>query len=333
MIEKKNIFNTTNVPKAEFQKYKKEGFLASENFQFERNVYGVIFVVYNVFFLTSLVLFYRIRASNLVAQRGFGLTFFGGIVTYVNAFLSFLPQFMEVSCPLSVYNANILNVLVNLIFFCRTLRLVLQHYYRKSYANDSHTKGGRRDRKLQEITIRNKANRIISGVIIVPTLISFLVTVNLHNKHYNKCKFFEYRDAMLDLKTNNAKELFLMVQIFGGLYTFLSLIMTIVLSFIKDANKYRAKFEMLSTCILILIANIVNIILQVVAAGGNASEQNITNRSRFILTFFEITKGGKMLFVVVSIYMLFTSISLPVIQFYRNKNRKSENAEYEALNN
>ncbi|OUM64922.1 hypothetical protein PIROE2DRAFT_8138 [Piromyces sp. E2] len=226
MIEKKILFNTTNVPKAEFQKYKEEGFLTSENFQFERNVYGVIFV------------------SGLVLQRGFGLTFFGGIVTYVNAFISFLPQFMKVSCPLSVYNANILNVLVNLIFFCRTLRLVLQHYYKKSYATNPHTKNTRRDRKKQEVTIRNKTDKVIYGVLFIPTLISFIVTVNLHTKYYDKCKFFEYRDAMLDLKANNGKELFLMVQIFGGLYTFLSLIMTILLSFIKDANKYGAKVEL-----------------------------------------------------------------------------------------
>jgi len=86
---------------------------------------------------------------------------------------------------------------------------------------------------------------------------------------------------------------------------------------------------MFSICILILFANIVNIILQIVATGGNASEANITTRRRFILTLFEVTKGGKMLFVFLSIYMLFTSISLPVIQFYRNKYHKKENKEYE----
>jgi len=46
---------------------------------------------------------------------------------------------------------------------------------------------------------------------------------------------------MIELKNNTGKELFLMVQIFGGLYTFLSFIMTILLYFVKDANKYGAK--------------------------------------------------------------------------------------------
>jgi len=37
------------------------------------------------------------------------------------------------------------------------------------------------------------------------------------------------------------------------------------------------------------------------------------------LDLFEITKGGKMLFSIVSIYMLFTSITLPLIHYYKAK--------------
>jgi len=42
------------------------------------------------------------------------------------------------------------------------------------------------------------------------------------------------------------------------------------------------------------------------------------------LNIFEITKGGKMLFTVVSIYMLFASITLPVIQYYNAKSFSRE---------
>ncbi|ORX43437.1 hypothetical protein BCR36DRAFT_361182 [Piromyces finnis] len=332
MIEKqKALFNTTHVPHEEFQKYKQSGFLNSDDFKIEKYIYFTIFVIYNIFFIASLIFYYKIRESGIVIQRGFGLSFFGGIITFLNAFFGFIPQFMKVSCPLSVYNANVLNVLVNLIFFCRTLSLVLQHYFKKSFLVSYHDVTIPHDEKKQEITIRKKANRVIYAILFIPTVISFIVTVSRHAQYYDKCRFFEYKDAMIELKNNNGKELFIMVQIFGGLYTFLSLIMTILLSFVKDANKYGAKFEMLSSCILIFIANIVNIVLQIVATGGQ-NELNNTKRHRFILTFFEITKGGKMLFVFLSIYMLFTSISLPVIQFYRKKTEKvKDTTEYEAL--
>ena len=46
------------------------------------------------------------------------------------------------------------------------------------------------------------------------------------------------------------------------------------------------------------------------------------------LDLFESTKGGKMLFTVVSIYMLFASITLPLIHYYRSRknNRKFNQA-------
>jgi len=46
---------------------------------------------------------------------------------------------------------------------------------------------------------------------------------------------------MLDLKLNNGKELFYPVRIFSILYTILSIIMAVFLTFVKDANKYGAK--------------------------------------------------------------------------------------------
>ncbi|OUM64923.1 hypothetical protein PIROE2DRAFT_8139 [Piromyces sp. E2] len=99
MIEKqKGLFNTTHVNQEEFQKYKQDGFLYSDDFKFER----------------------------------------------------YLPQLMKVSCPLSVYNANVLNVLVNLI---------------------SHDVTVPYDKKKQDLTIRKKADRVIYAVLFVPTVI------------------------------------------------------------------------------------------------------------------------------------------------------------------
>jgi len=40
---------------------------------------------------------------------------------------------------------------------------------------------------------------------------------------------------------------------------------------------------------------------------------------RGYIDIFEKTKGGKMLFTIVSVYMLFTSITLPVINYYHAK--------------
>jgi len=46
---------------------------------------------------------------------------------------------------------------------------------------------------------------------------------------------------MIALKNNQGRELFIVVQIYGFIYTLLSVINTGLLIFIKDVNKYGAK--------------------------------------------------------------------------------------------
>jgi hypothetical protein len=333
MFEKRNLFDTSNVENADFQNYKHTGFI-TEEYKFERIIYVILFLIYNVVFITSLVLFYQIRNSAIVRERGFGLTFFGGIITFINAFLGFIPQMMAIACPFSMYNANILNVMVNVIFFCRSLRLVLLYYndgFKAENVTDSKlsislNKGSDSNNYLQNL--HRKVNRIIYLIIGITTVISFVSSIVLHAKYYDKCRFDVIRDAMLDLKLNNGKELFYPVRIFSILYTILSIIMAVFLTFVKDANKYGAKFEMLSTSIILFISGGFNAVLQKYATGGEFEYNGDFHRKVF-LNLFEITKGGKILFTFVAIYMLSVSITLPVVQYFKaKKNNEKINASY-----
>jgi len=337
MIEKRHIFNATVVSDAEFEAYKTRGFITEKGHFFEKFFYKLAFIIFVVFFGYCLYLFYKYRKSYIIRQRGFTLSFIGGIVTFFNVFFGFFPQMMKVPCALSAYNANILNVLVNLIFFCRSLRVFLSYRYNifkvsavkdkrllnhKVKSNESAAAPSSYLNKVMK-----KINYILAGVIIIPTLISFILTIIIHIRMNDHCSFTEKGDAMLSLKKNEGRPLFIIVQVCGGVYTFLSFVMTILLSFVKDANAFGVKFECLSTCVLIFIANVINVILQV-----NASidyDVNTNNHRRMYLDLFESTKGGKMLFTVVSIYMLFTSITLPLIHYRKSRknNRKFNEAE------
>jgi hypothetical protein len=158
-------------------------------------------------------------------------------------------------------------------------------------------------------------------------IISILATFFIYifgDNMLNKCPFFKFDDAMIALKNNQGRELFIVVQIYGFIYTLLSVINTGLLIFIKDVNKYGAKFECLSVSILITISNIINVILQVKASSKYGEKNILKTPPKMFLTLFEITKGGKMLFTVVSIYMLFASITLPVIQYYKAKTFSKE---------
>ncbi|ORX42570.1 hypothetical protein BCR36DRAFT_400284 [Piromyces finnis] len=45
---------------------------------------------------------------------------------------------------------------------------------------------------------------------------------------------------------------------------------------------------------------------------------------RAILTIFNITKGGKLVYALISLYMFFVSITLPIIHYYKSKSLKNK---------
>ncbi|OUM64918.1 hypothetical protein PIROE2DRAFT_8134 [Piromyces sp. E2] len=51
------------------------------------------------------------------------------------------------------------------------------------------------------------------------------------------------------------------------------------------------------------------------------------DRRRMLLDFFDITKGGKIFFNLIAIYILFTSITLPIIKYYIAKSSKTRHAD------
>ena len=82
--------------------------------------------------------------------------------------------------------------------------------------------------------------------------------------------------------------------------------------------------------ILVVIANVVNIFLQTRCSEKNnvGKMLNIKNGKEkhtriAFLAFFEKTKGGKMLFAFLAIYMMFVSITLPIIHYYKAKHFKN----------
>jgi len=79
---------------------------------------------------------------------------------------------------------------------------------------------------------------------------------------------------------------------------------------------------------MIFIFALINMILQI-----NVSDDSTNSHRKFFMDIFEITKGGKILFTIISIYILFTSITLPLIKYYSAKRNKSKNSNDVSLMN
>jgi len=331
MIDLSNFFSFDRVSDAEFEEYLKTEF--SENFKVERIIYIIILVIFNIIFIPSVIFFYKLRNSYIIRQRNFTLTLFGGIAAYINAIIGFLPQIFRVPCPVPVYSVNVLNPLVNLIFFSRSLRVILFYHLNiykvssvKSKVNNrTFSSYGEKEPNNYLPKIYRKINTIITYFVAVPVILSFLHTVTCHIKYYDTCKFNQIEDTLIGLKNNNNEELFIIVPLLGRFYIFLSVIITIALLYVKDANKYGVKFECLSTSIMLLISSAFNAFLQVKATKPkNDTSGYDKNPQRVFLNLFEVTKGGKMLFNILSIYILFASITLPVIKYYKSKKERNK---------
>ncbi|KAL6617307.1 hypothetical protein U3516DRAFT_826272 [Neocallimastix sp. 'constans'] len=330
------LFNTTRVNSQEFIEYLNTGYINNDDFKTVRNVYSVIFFTSMAFMVVSLVLFYKLRDSYIIRQRNFTLTFIGGICTFIDLFTSILPQLVYIHCLSLVSTSNMLNTLVNLIFLSRSLRVILFYhlnYFKVStYSNEKLSR--RMNCQAQKyvepnnylLVISKKINKIISAIIIIPTVISIIMTYALYfsdPKMREECPVMEKQDALINMKQNRAGKLYIVFYVFSTMFMIFNAIFAFLLLFVKDVNKYGVKFECLSISIMVFIINLVNIILQRRASNQEGIFKYNKYPQRVFLDIYEITEGGRTLFCIVLIYMFFVSVSLPVIQYYsamRTKN-------------
>ncbi|ORX43448.1 hypothetical protein BCR36DRAFT_251506, partial [Piromyces finnis] len=321
----------------ELNAYLNDGFLTPEN-NVERIIYIILFIIFLIYGITSLTFFYLLRESYIIRQRGFSLTFSGGILTLINIIFGFIPQITEVPCAFTLFSANVINVAVNFIFLTRSYRVIFNYHfniYKVSSINNKKIKGTY-DASIEPNSylpkINRRINKLLFMIVVIPVLIAIFATLVIYFKYHEKLKNdcplfgnYERSDAMLALKHNTGKELFRVVVFYGILFFVLSFINTIGLYFVKDANKYGIKFECMSVSIMVIVFNIINIVVQIFGSTESDAGNLVKNEKKYkaFLAFFEKTKGGKILFTIVQVYMLFVSISLPVIHYYKARFNKN----------
>ena len=75
---------------------------------------------------------------------------------------------------------------------------------------------------------------------------------------------------------------------------------------------------------MLFLFSLINTFLQIKATQSKGTNTTSVNHPRIILDLFEWSKGGKMLFNIFSIYILFTSITLPLIKYFKSKQEKNK---------
>ncbi|ORX87561.1 hypothetical protein BCR32DRAFT_264155 [Anaeromyces robustus] len=335
MIYESKLFE--RVTEEEYNEYINNEFVNNDGkFKVEKTIYQVLFMLFIILALLSLILFFKLRESYIIRQRDFCLTFIGGIFAFISVVCSFIPQLMKTTCMYNVFVVNVLIIIVDFIFLSRSIRVILYYYFNIFKVTSV------KNKKINgpyNVTIEpnyylprlyKRIKRIIAFVIIVPTLISIIancIVYKVDKESRESCDFTTPKDALKSLKTNVGKGYFRIVAINSVIYMIFTIIATFFLFKIKDANKYGLKFECISVSILVIIVSLINAFLQ-----RNASENSIygisTSRKtqypyKIVLVLFEYTKGGRMLYTFILAYMFFSSISLPLIHYYSAKKNRS----------
>ncbi|OUM69437.1 hypothetical protein PIROE2DRAFT_57479 [Piromyces sp. E2] len=279
-----------------------------------KTIYKVIFYIYIIIGLVSLGMFYHMRNWYIIKQRNFKLTFL---------------------------NVTALKKKSN------------KFKFKESYI-------GEKEPNYYLPKVYKRVNNIIYAVIAIPTIVTLIITIIIHANSYSLCEFTpKDNSATEQLKSNNSGNLFVVAQISGIIMAIALTIMLFFLAKVKDSSKYGAKFECVSTIILIVVITIINFVLnsnvqssigrfnflsgQAIAMklteGTTQYYQHIENGGLqkpgsspepfktpifLFLKMYDYTKGGRALFGIISCYIIFSSIILPIIKCYKSKKEKNK---------
>jgi len=311
----------------------------SENIKVMAKVYKIIFCVYFVIGFISLVSFFRMRHHYMIKQMNFGLTFLNGLFAFISGLVTLAVQFVNLTCPVSLFSSNVINAFYNSIFLSRSLRMVLLYRFNIYKVNSMKSKNRITTNKFSISNtepnnylprIYKVTNRIIYGIITLCTLAALTYTFVMLYLHSDLCPFTRDVSALQQIKAKGKQTqvLFNFAQFFGMALAFVMIIMIYFISKVEDNNKYGVKFECWTTAILIIVITAFNAILNRSVNMAKEQSQNpnikdVKYPSKSFLTIYEYTNGGRVLFSLVSTYMIFACIILPCLRCWLSK-RQSE---------
>jgi len=329
MVEEK-FFNFTEVSKEEFEYFKTEGFVTSDKYTVAKYIYIVLFTVFMIFAAVSFVYFYKLRKSYIIRQRGFMLTFLGGIVAFLNVAFSLSSQIFQIPCSLNVVLANSLSVLLHSFFVVRSLRIILFYYlnlFKVSSINKKRLNTMKMDFTQQIepnryiMKVYRKINIINCCVLIIPTLISSIITVIMYiskEELRDACPLFKPTDPVKQIKDPRVQQLLIVILICSSVMMVLNIVNAITLCFIKDSSKYGIRFECIIVSVLIVLINSIGIVFR-----NQAGNQDGKYPLRAILNIYNVTKGGEMMYSFISFYIFLVFIPIPIRHYYKAKNLKN----------
>lgn len=298
-----------------------------EHYGTERVIYLIVTALFTLFSIFAIGLLIYLRNWYIVRQRNFILTLFGGITSFIYGFSNLITQCFNTSCGEMLFITNIIGPLSYLIFISRSVRLIMLYklnIYKVTTIKKGRMKGtnyGDKEPNMYLNKIYQKVNKIILGIIIIPTLITIPVSIYFQRRS-EFCFLNDYQDASSILgkyQMNHKGPLkeFMIMQIFGNGLIILCIVLLYLMKDIQDSYKYGIKFDCLSTAIVCIIAQCLALLM-------NLLKSKFGTENEFINKFALYFKQGKVFYFIISAYMIFASIILPIYLCYRSSYEKNK---------
>jgi len=316
---------------------------------------GRIFLIANIFcilyFFIPLISLIPFRNWYIVRQRNFILTFIGGIANFLSTFSNLVTRNIKLPCGFTYYLATVATFIVQICYVARALRLILLHelnVFKVTQLTKDKFVEKSKNGAIVEPNFYYKSlykvvdKKIVQIVIPVICIVEMILCIIVHVSSGNYCGFTEFIDINTAIisyaksdKTNsngnnygNMKAMFAIPQIIGIAFTALNFIIAVYFMFadIRDDQRFGVKFDCFSNALVSFIINTLYLILK-------ANEEKIMrpdkkrNVSQVLVNFYEVTKGGILLYVLVGFYIHTASVVIPWIKCIKAKRleKKYEN--------
>jgi len=323
------------------------------------NKEGRIFLFANIFcilyFFIPLIALIPYRKWYIVRQRNFILTFIGSIANFLSTISNLSTRIIKLPCAFTYYSATVTTFIMQLCYVTRALRLILLHklnvfkvteltkdkFVEKS-KNGSVIEPNFYYKSLYKVVDKKIVRIVLPIICILETIICILV----HISSGNLCSFTQFVDINTKIisyaksdKFNkdsensygNMKFMFTIPQIIGMIFIILNCLIAIYFMFsdIKDDQRFGVKFDCFSNALVNFIINILYLIIK-------SNEERIMspekkNVNQLLVYFYEITKGGILLYVLIGIYVHTASVVIPWIKCI-SANRLNKKYENEPTN-
>jgi len=270
------------------------------------NKEGRIFLFANIFcilyFFIPLIALIPYRKWYIVRQRNFILTFIGSIANFLSTISNLSTRIIKLPCAFTYYSATVTTFIMQLCYVTRALRLILLHklnvFKVTELTKDKFVEKSKNGSVIEPNFYYKSLYKVVDKKIVrivlpIICILETIICILVHISSGNLCSFTQFVDINTKIISYAKSD-----------------------KFNKDSENSYGNMKFMFT------------IPQIIERIMSPEKKNV---NQLLVYFYEITKGGILLYVLIGIYVHTASVVIPWIKCI-SANRLNKKYENEPTN-